>query len=654
MGGLGAQAGFLIILILITLLFFIILALIFNISLYGSTDNLGNLQGVIYHFLVPSSLTQEIGNSSAVQIFTVIISLFGMVLMGGLLISTISNIIRRRVQRVENGQVYYKSIENHYIIIGYNGLTMCLIQDIIRWERNTGTKDLPDIIIFTDQEVSGLREVLYSRLPSNVRRHIFPYSGNINSLEHLRMLNVERAKEIFILGDEGEYGRDSDNIACVKKIAMLRGGFSAGAAKSSGKNKEILKVNIQIDSLSSYSTLQKIDIPPDYFSSGQNGPDIYFRPFSFYENWARLLWGFNKMPKFSELDFEPMCDNDKHVHLVIVGFNLMGRALLLEALRICHYPNFNEDNPLKPSNATKITIVDSRMDELKPQFETQYPYLNQITDVEINYISSAVESAEVRKLIDRGARDENELMTIAICLSDQDISLTTGLSLPESVYYKIVKGKIESNDVQILIRQESGEGLGDILDRNEKRYKNVKMFGSLSEGMRMELLDDVAPKWINAYYDMKYPPTESAKQPIYQEYIKYLSCKGFAKDMSILDLALSDQENKMVACEFANRLWLLTSEDFRFSNRYQTEMYGSYMKYGGYDRLFVLEHRRWCAERSIIGYRDTHTELSDFKDVTVFKCHKCIVPFKDLTENDKGKDMDVISNMDKILKIIEK
>ena len=93
------------------------------------------------------------------------------------------------------------------------------------------------------------------------------------------------------------------------------------------------------------------------------------------------------------------------------------------------------------------------------------------------------------------------------------------------------------------------------------------------------------------------------------------------------------------------------NEDKRFANRYQTEIYKTYQPYRPLlnqhpDMLYQTEHLRWCAERSITGYRDLH-EL-DFNS-GVFQFHKSIVPSHDLTDFEKGKDKDVLEIMDKVI-----
>ena len=97
------------------------------------------------------------------------------------------------------------------------------------------------------------------------------------------------------------------------------------------------------------------------------------------------------------------------------------------------------------------------------------------------------------------------------------------------------------------------------------------------------------------------------------------------------------------------------NEDRRFANRYQVEMYKTYQTYREHlqknpETLYQMEHLRWCAERSIAGYRDTHEQgIKCGKDD--FQLHKLIVPYHDLPESEKNKDKDVLDNMDKVINL---
>ena len=605
-GGILTQLKWLILAIIGALVFFIIIAICIDSPIFKERSIVGKMQGVIYHFFDSGNLNTEREQGFWMQLFTLIISFMGMVLLSGLLITTFSNIIERRVDGVKRGLTVYKGIKNHYVIIGYGEVSNCLIDDLIKingWddaivdekERKKRASMLPKIIIFTGLDIETVRSEIYSQIPKEVESRIYLYAGNIESMEHLANLNIEYAKEVYVLGDCNQYGRDSKNLAAVKNLAKLR-----GTMKIVGK--EVLDVHVQFDRMPSYSIIQKLSIPESYISYDQNElttPNIYFRPFNFYENWSRLLWSYYALPGYQPLDFELM-KGEKHVHLVIVGFNRMGRALLLEALRICHYPNFDLNNE---KTKTRITMIDKEMDSQLAIFKSQYPYIDsQICDIEVEYVNGEIENETNRARIAEWAKDDDTLLTIAICLKDPDLSLATGLSLPESVYYlsdKIEgdKNMVRKNDIrtQVLIRQELQHGLGEILDQDNERFKNVKVFGMLTNGLSTQLLNDDMPIFVNENYKLLYEK-KCSLQERYEDGLE--------------ELKKSD----------ARENWIKLSENLRWANRYQIDIFGSYMLILANEGITQIddlklmtkplleamsktELRRWIAERTVSGWR---------------------------------------------------
>lgn len=108
--------------------------------------------------------------------------------------------------------------------------------------------------------------------------------------------------------------------------------------------------------------------------------------------------------------------------------------------------------------------------------------------------------------------------------------------------------------------------------------------------------------------------------------------------------------------------WLSLSENFRWANRYQIDMYGYYLrvfKENGITEiadidsklngellksLAKVEHRRWIAERTVSGWRQIRAEDNE-KRVNVFNIHDLIIPFEDLSEDEKEKDYLPIKNI---------
>ena len=619
---------------------FAVLSLIFPVDITFDGQEVSGIfsriPGLLYHFLDPGNISDA--SSPGAQAFVTIFAITGMILLGGLLITTLTNIVERRIANIEEGKVVYKSMKDHYIIIGYGDVTISIIRTLLE----TSEPQNP-IVILTSQDIKMVRMKLFAQLPAIYESRIYFYSGNIDSYEHIKNLNVDLAKEVYILGEKNEYGRDSKNLECVKTITQLR-----------GEGKPILTVNVQFDKLTSYSTIQKISLSDEFLTSNKERT-IYFRPFNFFENWARMMWGYTGRisHKYDKLDFEEMT-GDKYVHLVIVGFTRMGRALLLEALRQCHYPNFIErDENGKPRNKTRISVVDNNMEKLKPEFLAQYPYLDQIKDIDIEYLDANIQDPEIRTMLINQAKDENALLTIAISLEDPDISLSTGLCLPDEVFYSIKDNQIVPSNTRVLIRQALiQEGIGRLLESDNAKYSKVHIFGMTDKGLCKELMNDDFAMYINAYYVICYydhnnPNENESLVNEYKQYVEAVVSTSPALSNNTFIDWVTMKEHHQFMHNIAQRMWLLLNEDMRFSNRYQVDMYDTYAKYIDSPALMQMEHLRWNADRSIVGYLSARE--SGIKNTT-YKIHKSLVPFCELTDKEQIKDLDVILNMKKLYK----
>ena len=554
-----------------------------------------------------------------------IIYFLGLIVFNGLLIATINRVMATRAEQYKKGQNTYRRLRNQYLIVGFGTSCIPIIRNL---SGRQGASPSDFFLILSNQDTEKIRRIIQTQLP-HLEEQVVIYSGDINEKPHLERLNIGRAKEVFVIGEGKEPGRDSLNLECAKAIKDIR-------ANNARKNTGILQVNVQFDRPASYSTIKKVSLPQSYFEDDRHREIIYLHPFNFYENWARLLWGTFQLEGYKTLDRGQMVEDnvkdepmltDKHVHLVIAGFGNTGVALLLEALRICHYPNYNEKTG---SNKTVITVVDPKMDELLPRFKSQYPYLDQISDIEMNFVSGNIEDDGNRLLLQELSLREDVLLTVAICFYDPDYSLAAALCLPEALFYTINEGKvIPNNTTQILVRQEIEMGLASLLDNKNGKYSNVKLFGTLDKGVDDTLLDDKMPVFIGAYYHFKYDVG-----------------KDFFEEV---------ENDASKAISEAARHWIALNEDMRFSNRYQVEMYKTYKTYRKYfqrnpEVLYQMEHLRWCAERSITGYRDAHEQGVKYTQDD-FQIHKLIVPYGKLPTHEKLKDRDVLEIMDKVIKL---
>lgn len=675
-GGIRPQVKLLLVSISTLLFIFFIIVFAFSIELHDSDGCLDSLWLVYNNFI--DSGNQVVEEGFVNRLLVAMMSLCGTVLLSGVLISTISNIMERRVDAIKTGKVTYRKISQHYVIIGFCDTTISLIKEICKKDA-CGT-----LLLMSGVESETIRSAIQSHLSKEDESRVIIYFGNIESDEELARLNIHLAKEVYILGDENTVGRDSKSIESVHKVSRFRG---------NPEGKPLLDVYVQFDRIPSYSNIQKIVLPESYVCYGET-PNIYFRPFNYYENWARQLWSLYSVDNgygFRPLFYKPLsmtCTDGKlsmenagsFVHLVIVGFNRMGRSLFLEALRVCHYANYDDTVETGSRVRTKITLIDRNMDDILPYFKAQFPYLDsQIFDIDIDYINADVSSGRVRDFLVGLSSVEDCMPTIAICVSEPDMSLSLGLNLPPEIYEK---------EIPVLIRQEIQTDLGRLINSDNGRFKNVKIFGMLDQGMSMSLLRDELPAYVNQMYNcsccQKNTEKENKSSKDFCHIFGTKGCKFFAgcnggNNHYMYSLCRYIKEDslyadKMKECAFNS--WFTLPEIYRWANRYQIDAYIVYCRTigyeifrdtpaGGWERvsheefirklnegympiLMRMEKYRWNAERTIEGWRYGEPRNN------IYLIHNLILPYSELIEKhpgEKDKDEDVIKNIPYILEL---
>ena len=122
-----------------------------------------------------------------------LISLFGSVFVSGLLISTLSNIIERRVERCRSGRVHYR-MRDHYVLIGTDAMLPGLILQLFGRDRKC------QVVVQTIKDVEEVRRKLFSHLPHAYERRIAFCYARRDSLEELEtsLFENDRDRDIGI------------------------------------------------------------------------------------------------------------------------------------------------------------------------------------------------------------------------------------------------------------------------------------------------------------------------------------------------------------------------------------------------------------------------------------------------------------------------
>ena len=533
----------------------------------------------VFAFINPgSSFTDEKGDFD--KIWAIVIGIFGMVFLSGLLISVFSNILERRVDKVKNGQAYY-SFKNHIVIIGYDRMSIGLIRQLLERPQKY------NIILQTIQEVPKVHHELFSNLSASMEKKVTFISGNRNSTEDLEKLNVDKCKEIFILGENKEYDHDSLNIECLKKIRYILENKNAEQHK---------RCNILFEYQSTYAVIQQQDLADIV-------PWIDIVPFNFHETWAQKVFveGKYESPdnnaniKYSPLDGDGIFENsDETVHLVIAGMSRMGVALGIQASHLCHFPNFINDKTKK----TRITFIDEDADKEmsfikgrysrffkeithsfedieNPQRKELYNPEELFTDIEWHFIKGRIEHPDMQSKITDWCNDKNAALTIAICFSFPPLAIAAGLYLPDVVY---------DNNIPVLIQQQTSYSILSMLEKSA-RFKNVRPFGMLDNSYDLKNADDLLPMMVKYTYD----------NTTNDSYIKSFPKREIMENWKNWNI-----NDNISALKWSNRY---CANSIYVKQRSMKFNAGKELEEKQVNLLAHMEHNRWVIEKLLMGYR---------------------------------------------------
>jgi hypothetical protein len=560
------------------------------------------------------------------RILILLVNLFGMVLFGGMLVSILTNIIERRIDKVKEGGVFYK-FKNHILIIGFDPMCEGLIN---QFGDKTESGRQKEIVLLTVQNVPEVRRQLFSALSDDIAREITIIGGSRTTFEDIGRLCAVDSSEIFLLGEAGEEDRDSRNIECLRILhAMLAG---------SGK---YIRCHVLFNRQATFTAFQQQDIQ-------EIKETIDFVPFNFCNIWAQKVFvdlEYNKGEiTYLPLDHSPISsDSDKKVHLVILGMTNMGVALGVEAAQLCHFPNY-----ISKGIKTRITFIDENADRELDFFKGRFRHLcneadcfykdidggtgfdnvsvkEKFTDVEFEFIKGRFEQEEIQSYLAGLSLQTDTFLTIAVAIGDSPAAAACGFYLPEQVY---------NSDTQILIRQELSYATVSMLAEGGgeyRKYKNVKPFGMLKNSYDLERADDLLPMMVKYTYDNT--SEDAVIKDFPAETIRQNWTRNWKKTDNVSALKASNRYCADYMYVKQRSLGIKTGEEL--TN--EQIMFAS-----------LMEHNRWVMEKLLMGFRAPTKEeaegIAAGKKREYFKArfiHEDIKAYQALGNDDKNIDVKI-------------
>lgn len=294
--------------------------------------------GTYIHFIDPGNQDMTIGNG---RMWSACLAIFGMVLLNGLLVSSLISYFDKRTELWLKGGVRYNfflHLRPHYVVIGGNDMAAGIVKQLLKDKGNTGNNDFtvttfkgwirnyldvlqPYILIQTSRDVESFRRELFSTLSEEEEKRIIIYYGNRTSPDDIKDLKLESAKEVYILGEEMcaddiESYHDTMNMECLELLLKSFKGSERGKtitgllaqvqaykrAIESTEDKEEkrrlierkrdiediadglrLRSRIMFEYQTTFSVFQFYDIDENVDSY------ISFKPFNYYEMWAQRV-----------------------------------------------------------------------------------------------------------------------------------------------------------------------------------------------------------------------------------------------------------------------------------------------------------------------------------------------------------------------------
>ena len=473
----------------------------------SQAEDPGLLGTVFFHF-------RGIGGQFAAgtprgRVWAIWIGIFGTLLFSGLLIPSVLSITRKRSDDWQWGEARYNIQRSKYaVILGGHEAVPALVRQLLNRKENP----LKYVIIQTTNNVFNYRFEMQRELTEKEEWRTILYNGGRNTLADMEQLHLERASEIYLLGEnawhESESDHDSLNMLCLRNIATILKGK---------RRKKRMKCYIMFEYQSTMASFRYSDL------SSTVREQIEFISLNFHQMWAQNVLVKRQSKKFGELSYLPLegkermtPETTKFVHFIVVGMSKSGVALAEEACQICHYPNFGTQG-----KRTRFTFIDQNADREQtlfigahqeifklaryrfidssqenylstpwtdPMLEGPYKHLannrgsndpnrdGSFLDFEWEFVKGRLETKGIQDYLINACSNPDAIVTVAICFGNPQTAMTSAIYMPRQVYRHAIQVLVYQTHSSELVSNLAGLGKSEE-ETAKMRYNIVRPFG---------------------------------------------------------------------------------------------------------------------------------------------------------------------------------
>lgn len=514
--------------------------------------------------------------------FPLIITFVGIFVFTALLITVFTNVFSNISESYRKGERRYRGLSGHTLILGANRMLIGMLTEL---KRDGSTND---ILIMTSSPVEELRDKVEAYFGDKkfMKRLTFYYDER-NNESNLRDACAKNAKDIYIIGEDGEVDHDSVSISCCEKLEII--------CKDCARPVRCFLV------LDNQSSAEIYHYHTGKFSQGtQLQVDIVDIKEYVAEQTLLGKNGENQLP-IDGYGIKP--DTEQYVHFIISGITPMAKAMALTAAHLCHFPNFDAKTGARK---TVITLIDNDIKRKRDIFVSEHQTLFMLShysdisfdaegkktvkvhtpdkeygdflDVEWEFVDANISSPEAKSYLIAAANDPARQLAVAICQESQEDNMSAALHLPSPIYDR-------SKNIPIYVHLwEQGDAITKANATGQ--FGHIYCFGT---------------------------GTSADKDPLFKkrlergQRVNYVYCELYSGDGG--------------KCGSIVEEWYKTSESSKFSSIYSANSipikcrsFGKNIAFADSVSLCETEHRRWVLAELLLGFRPfTGKELSDLK-----------------------------------------
>jgi len=299
------------------------------------------------------------------------------------------------------------------------------------------------------------------------------------------------------------------------------------------------------------------------------------------------------------------------IPIVVVGFGKMGQNLVKQAARIGHYTLW----PMLDISVVGPNIKEGADKFLAIYGDSQTPRSFVVPDVNINFIDCDPECISSLADITGTANQNKKPVAVYIALDNDSLAVSLAFQ---------IRSILDSNDIPIIVCMHSS--LADLMEGKKTQFilnHNIHAFNILNAAC--------------GYQSLMENVTDALARSIHEIYLA--SQKEVAAFMrwENLDEIMKDA-NRWSADHLSTKLRTIgfDGQDLSIFDKIKNDE--TFI-----EKLSEMEHRRWMAERFMDGWR-----FGDKRN-NKKKIHNLLVPYNQLSDQEKSKDTDMINNMKKLV-----